>query len=242
MQACALCHSITPCHEYSFDDLLGLYRDYRSETYNRDRISVEPTYARIAEDVGNHSLEIKNRNAAVDSFLSRSASYFTGSEMIDYGGSDGRFIPPFVYKQFKNIHIYDASKEPLHVSVDARKVKKIADPQPEAYTFLTCMHVLEHVGNPKALVVEAARLLVPGGLMYIEVPLELTQSISEDLVRNIIDTPITIHEHMNLFDRTSIRNLVGSIADLELIDDTEDVVNFGWISGLIGRFLARKAK
>jgi hypothetical protein len=47
---------------------------------------------------------------------------------------------------------------------------------------------------------------------------------------------------MNLFDRTSIRNLVGSIADLELIDDTEDVVNFGWISGLIGRFLARKAK
>jgi hypothetical protein len=29
MQACTSCHSITPCHEYSFEDLLGLYHDYR---------------------------------------------------------------------------------------------------------------------------------------------------------------------------------------------------------------------
>lgn len=240
MQVCASCHGITPCHEYSFEDLMGLYRDYRAESYNRDRISVEPGYARIAKDVGAHPLEIMNRNAAIDGFLRKNASHFAGGSMIDYGGSDGRFLPPFVYEQFENIHIYDASESPLHASVDARKVKKIAIAQPEAYSFLTCMHVFEHVGNPRAFAVEAARLLVPGGLMYIEVPFELTLSMRENFAGRIIDNPITIHEHINLLDRTSIRTLVGSIAGLELIDDAEDIVDFGWTKGLIGRFLARK--
>jgi hypothetical protein len=104
------------------------------------------------------------------------------------------------------------------------------------------MHLLEHVGNPKALVADAMQLLVPGGLMYIEIPLELTLSMREDFARKIIDTPITIHEHMNMFDRTSIRALIGSIKGLELVDDAEDVVDLGWIKGLNGRFLARRTK
>jgi 2-polyprenyl-3-methyl-5-hydroxy-6-metoxy-1,4-benzoquinol methylase len=222
--------------------LLGIYHDYRSETYNRDRISVEPAYARIAKGVGSHPLEIENRNAAVDVFLSKNASHFAGGAMIDYGGSDGRLIPPFAYKQFESVSIYDASEAPLHASVDGRKVKRITDLRPETYSFLTCMQVLEHVGNPRALVVEMAGLLAPGGLMYIEVPHELTQSMRADFAQRIIDTPIIIHEHMNMFDHTSIRNLVGSIGGLELIDDAEDIVDFGWISGIIGRFLARKAR
>ena len=221
MQICASCRGVTPCHEYPFEDLLGFYRDYREESYNRDRISVEPGYARIAADVGAHPLEIKNRNAAVDGFLRKSASHFTGGAMIDYGGSDGRFLPAFVYEQFENIYIYEPSDAPLHSSVDSRKVRKIPSVLPEAYSFLTCMHVLEHVGNPQQFVIDAMRCLLPGGLMYIEVPLELTETIRENSIRNIIDTPITIHEHMNLFDRTSIRVLVASIEGLEMIDDAE---------------------
>lgn len=241
MQACESCHAITPCHEYSFDDLLGLYRDYRSDTYNRDRISVEPEYAEIAQYVGNNPIEIKNRNAAVDQFLSKNANHFAGGSMVDYGGSDGRFIPSFAYRQFESIDIYDVSEAPLHPSVDAHKVKKIAEPRLGAYSFLTCMHVLEHVGNPRALVTEAARLLAPGGLMYIEVPLELTQAMRENFAERIADTPIIIHEHLNRFDRSSIRKLIGSVDGLIHVDDAEDVVEHGWINGLNGRFLARKA-
>jgi len=151
--------------------------------------------------------------------------------MIDYGGSDGRFIPSFAYRQFENIDICGASETPLHPSVDARKVKNIAEPPLETYSFLACMHVLEHVGNPEALVAEAARLLAP---------LELTQSMREDFAHRMIDTPILIHEHLNKFDRTSIRTLIESTVGLEFIDDAEDVVEHGWINGLNGRFLAKK--
>ena len=241
MQACALCHSITPCHEYSFEDLVGLYRDYRLESYNLDRISVEPSYARIVKDVGAHPLEIKNRNVAVDDFLRKNAGHFASGAMIDYGGSDGRFLTPFMYEQFEKIYIFDPSDAPLHASVDCRKVEKVSIPQPETYSFMTCMHVLEHMGNPKAFVADAVRLLTSGGLLYIEVPLDLTQSVRDDFAQRIIDTPITIHEHMNLFDPTSVRTMVGSITGLELVDDANDIVDFGWTKTLIGRFLVRKA-
>jgi hypothetical protein len=242
MQVCASCNGVTPCHEYFFEDLLGLYRDYREESYNRDRISVEPGYARMAAHVGAHPLEIKNRNAAVDGFLRRSASQFAGGVMIDYGGSDGRFIPAFAYEQFDSIDLYDASEAALHSSVDSRKVRKIPNAIPGAYSFLICMHVLEHVGNPRQFIIEAMRFLLPGGLMYVEVPLELNETLLENHKRNMIDTAITIHEHMNLFDRGSIRALVASIDGLEMVDDAEDVVDLGWTKGLMGRFLARKAK
>jgi hypothetical protein len=91
-------------------------------------------------------------------------------------------------------------------------------------------------------VAEAARLLAPGGLIYIEVPLELTQSMRKDFAQRVVDVPIIIHEHLNKFDRTSIESLVKSIAGLELIDDVEDLVEQGWINGLNGRFLAKKIK
>ena len=243
MQACTLCHSITPCHEYSFEDLIPIYRDYRSDTYNNDRISVEPFYAQIAKDVGAHQLEISSRNAAVESFLRKNASHFAGGTMVDYGGSDGRFLTSYMFEQFDAIHILDPSDAPIHASVDGRKVTKVSAMQPETYSFMTCMHVLEHVGNPKALVADMMRFLAPGGLLYIEVPLELTKSISEDFAQRIIDNPITIHEHMNLFDRTSIRTLAESIVGLELVDGAEDIVDFGWAGrGLIGRSLVRKTK
>jgi SAM-dependent methyltransferase len=192
------------------------------------------------KEVGSHPLEIEMRNASVDRFLRKNASHFAGGVMIDYGGSDGRFIPPFAYEQFEKIHIYDASSAPPHSSVDTRKVERVVGPQPNAYSFLTCMHVLEHVGNPREFVIEIARLLAPGGLMYIEVPLELTESVRNDFAQRIIDTPILIHEHMNRLDRVSIRALVESVAGLELIDESQDVVDLGWISGLMGRYLARK--
>ena len=53
--------------------------------------------------------------------------------------------------------------------------------------------------------------------------------------------PISIHEHMNLFGRTSIRTLVASIVGLELVDEAEDIMDIGWTKGLIGRFLVKKA-
>jgi hypothetical protein len=240
MQGCASCHAITPSHEYSFLDLQKIYGDYRSETYTRDRISVEPTYAQIAKEIGSHPLEIENRNTTLNEFLGKNENHFSGRAMLDFGGSDGRLIPSFIHRHFEAIHIVDPSAAPVHPSVDATKVKKISEPRPAFYSLLTCMQVLEHVGNPRALVIDATQFVAPGGLIYLEVPHELTLSVHEDFTRRIIDTPIVIHEHLNLFDRMSMHSLIESIDGLELIDEAEENFDIGWIIGSFGRFLAKK--
>lgn len=242
MTLCADCHGITPSHEYSFDDLVGLYRDYRSESYNRDRLSVEPGYAKIARHVGDHPSETKNRNAAVEAFLRRNASHFSGGRMIDYGGSDGRFLTGFMYEAFDKIEIFEPSDSPLHPTIDTAKVSKTATPAKDQYNFLACMHVVEHVGNPREFTMEAARYLVPGGILYIEVPHELTREAHGNFSRRIVDEAIEIHEHINKFDATSLPKLVASIEGLELLDSAEDTVDFGWVVGKIGRFLIRRLR
>lgn len=240
MQACAACHTVHPCHEWSYEDLQGLYKDYRSDTYSRDRISVEPSYARIVNRVGCDTQEVRVRNAGVDAFLRKNASQIADGPMIDYGGSDGRFLPPFVFEHCNPIHIYDASEAPLHPSVDAEKVRKVKQPDPADYSFLACMHVLEHVGNPRAFLEEAAECVRPGGAMYLEIPLELNETMKEDFSGRIIDDPIGIHEHINYYDSHGIPQLVASLDRLELLDQAVDPVDIGWTRAVIGRYLVRK--
>jgi len=241
MTGCTNCQGLTPTYEFSFEDLLGLYRDYRSETYNRDRISVEPGYAKIAADVGNATQEIVCRNTLVEAFLRRNASAFaTGGTMIDYGGSDGRFVTEFMFDVFDRIEIFEPSGAPLHESVTSEKISKTANPRAGAYSFLTCMHVLEHVGNPRAFVLDMLKFVAPGGLIYLELPHELDRQSWSDFERRIVDQTYWLHEHINKLSALSISKLIESIPGLSLVDCAENTVDLGWTTGINGYFLIRK--
>lgn len=242
VQRCEVCHSATPFHEWSYEDLGGLYHDYRSETYNRDRASVERGYANVACDIGNHPAEVANRNAAVEAFLRLNEHHLANGAMLDYGGSDGRFLPPIIYERYAPLHISDPSDAPLHASVDGTKVIKVSKPERDAYSFVACMHVLEHVGNPRDLIQDAVTHLVPGGLIYIEIPLDMTEDLTALFRNRVVDRHVSLHEHINQFDMDGIPALAKSLGNLELIDKAGGIVDFGWTKGLIGRFLLRKTK
>jgi len=241
MTGCTNCQGLTPTYEFSSEDLLGLYRDYRSETYNRDRISVEPGYARIAADVGNVAQEIVCRNTLVEAFLRRNATVFSpGGTMIDYGGSDGRFVTDFMYETFDRIEIFEPSDAPLHESVTSPKISKTANPREGAYNFLTCMHVLEHVAHPRTFVLDMLKFVAPGGLIYLELPHELDRQSWSDFEHRIIDQTYQIHEHINKLSTKSISKMVESIPGLSLVDQAEIFVDLGWTTGTNGYFLIRK--
>lgn len=240
VQCCESCHAATPSHEWTYEDLLGLYRDYRSESYNRARISVESSYALIAKRVGSHPEEIRNRNAAVDRFLSASGLEIGGRSAIDYGGSDGRFLPPVILEKYGEIDIFDASDAPIHASVGARRVCRVKNLESAAYDFLMCMHVLEHVGNPLAFMVEALRHLKPGGLAYIEIPLEMSEELCAVFRARVVDEPFIIHEHINRYDRTTISTMIRSMNYMELVAEEDEITDLGWTRASIGRYLARK--
>lgn len=223
-----------------YEDLAGLYMDYRSDSYNHDRISVEPGYAKIMDLVGNNPTEVKNRNAAADRFLMKNAVHLTKGSALDYGGSDGQFIPKTVIDGFTSVDIYDVSDALLHDSVREPKIKKISIIERSDYALLLCMHVFEHVGHPREFMLEAMRSVAKGGCLYIEIPLELSEVIKNQFEENMIDVPFTVHEHINQFELVSLEQLVKSINGLQLLDSAEDIVDQGWVQAKIGRYLVKK--
>ena len=61
----------TPKFEWSSKDLSSLYHEYRSDSYNRDRISVEPSYAAVKDRVGNDPSEVDTLYKSVDERFGR---------------------------------------------------------------------------------------------------------------------------------------------------------------------------
>jgi hypothetical protein len=236
---CGNCESIYPCHEYSEAELAALYRDYRSPTYNADRIAVEPSYGRIAQLVGRDEAELKVRNDGVSQFLAPHLKSMESDLAIDLGGSDGRFIPRCLIEHFQNIHILDASDLPVWMPAWQGRISKVSEPAGKGYSLLTCMHVLEHVGDPRAFLLRALEQLKPGAFLYLEVPLESTEELRAQFRERTIDVPFYIHEHINLYTPASIPRMISSIRNIELAAAQESFIDMGWTRGAVGRYLAR---
>jgi|GEM_PF-1525631 len=239
MQFCGVCKGMTPVHEYSIDDLAGLYADYYTGTYTKARISVEPAYAKICRSTF-HEAEINYRNSELEKFLAKNETFLSGGRALDMGGSDGRFIPPIVLNKFSEIHVLDSSDIKLHSSLAGRNAKKIRTLECSDYSLLLCMHVIEHVGSPRSFIEAMATHVKPGGLLYFETPIELSPQRESQFASNLIDPPQEIHEHISLFSGASIPKCVESIKGLELIASQEYELRGGYSKFIAGRYLIRK--
>lgn len=239
---CAHCRVLTPAHEFSFEELLPLYADYRSASYNRHRVSVEPSYAALVPRVGADPRERENRNTGVAHFVlpHLPATPRPGARALDLGGSDGRFIPPELTARHSPTHIVDTSDAAIEPSLAASGVQKVATPDAGGYDLVMCMHVLEHVGHPRRFVLDAMQHLLPGGLLYLEIPLELDPQTPAQFAARTVDRTITFHEHINQFDTGSMAQLVASIEGLELVATEATEVDCGWTTGRVGRTLTRR--
>lgn len=237
---CNHCLALTLSHSYSYEDLGPLYADYRSPKYNAERISVEPSYRSIAHLVGQDPRERKHRNEGVANFLLSDLPLADGARALDLGGSDGKFIPPEVLDRFSETHIFDTSEAAVDESLHARGVRKIARPDEGGYAFVMCMHVLEHVGSPRQFVLDALRHLRPGGLLYLEVPLELDPAIPGQFKSRLVDRCVTIHEHINQFSVQSMSRLINSVGGLRLLKAEDTTIDCGWAAGHVGRYLAKR--
>ena len=229
-QYCMHCRTVQPRHEYSENELRKLYVDYRLESYNKERISVEPSYKKQVNIVGVDEKEIEYRNAQFSLLIRRNFSNPINGDVLDFGGSDGLFIPKILFENFREVHSFDISQANINSTLSQLSVQKISCPTKKHYSLLTCMHVMEHVGNPIDFFKHLLSYVLPGGYIYIEFPLELTSEIESRFKNKTIDFPITIHEHINLFSSNSLRNMVCLFKNLEIIDSIEDS---------IGRYLIR---
>lgn len=75
------------------------------------------------------------------------------------------------------------------------------------YDFITLIHVIEHIPNPKRIIRMACQLLAPGGILYIETP-----NFDSHLYRAEQDnyTFLTPPDHLWIFSINSFREMVGN--------------------------------
>jgi len=230
MQVCLDCSFVQTKRAFADADLGRLYADYRSSSYNEERIHYEPTYAALAEHVGACDQEVEMRVGRLTAWLAGKIQADGEFAMLDYGGSDGRFLPSIKGDKF----VFEISN-----TLPVAGVVGIAEEAYlSTYSYVQCAHVLEHVPEPLALLKRVASHVKPSGYLYIEVPQDLPDSRIAELKGGRTRPGVVVHEHINIYCPASVTALVKA-AGLTPIAIEPTRVELGWISGTNVRALCR---
>jgi hypothetical protein len=221
IRICSNCGFIGPDEAYSYELLNGIYHDYRSENYNKDRCMYEPEYKKIQHLVGKDSREVKERLANIDEILNKYVDINKIKNILDWGGGEGRFIPACLSK--KNIVILDVSNEPL---LNKRYSRVSTPPDSIKFDFIQVCHVLEHVSAPMEFLENVMRHSSYGGLIYVEVPQDRSDADIVDFQRHSDQMRHVIHEHLNLYTENAVLAL-GTALGLEVVCVKKTWINLG---------------
>jgi hypothetical protein len=231
IQACTSCSFVQTKHGFSDESLKNLYRDYRSDTYNRERIQYEPSYRRIAEQVGSGPKETETRIETLTAWLRDRIVPDGHFSMLDYGGADGRFLPRLPSDRK---HVFDISD--VAATDGVLSIRNEADLG--AYSYIQLAHILEHVPRPLDMVRKVSRWLAPGGYLYIEVPQDFSDTKVSQMMAGTYRGSVPIHEHINLYTKTSITKLIES-AGLQTSNVEAVSLDLGWMKTTNIRGLGR---
>ena len=231
MQVCEHCSFIQTSVPFHEDDIMRLYLDYRSPAYNRQRIQWEPEYAAIAASVGFDPVEVRTRTAALSAFLSKELRTADPITLLDYGGSDGRFIPDIPGSKF----VFEISNiEPVPGVTRIKSESELA-----TYSLVLLAHVTEHVPHPLNLVRKLSAYVEPGGHLYIETPQEIPDPQRNELRNAAPRFDIPIHEHINSYCVPAVAALLEA-AGFTIVAIESAFVDLGWVKGIHLRALGRK--
>jgi hypothetical protein len=233
MQLCEHCSFIQTTIPFHDDDIKRLYLDYRSASYNRQRIGYEPEYAAIAAAVGQDQAEVQVRTAALGQFLSKNLQLSGMPTILDYGGADGRFIPEISGSKF----VYEISgMEPLPGITRIKSESEL-----KTYSLVLLAHVTEHLTNPLHLVRKLSAYVEPGGYLYIETPQDVTDQQIKELQEGIARFDLAIHEHINYYCISAVTNLLEA-AGFSIVAVERSSVDVRWAKAVHLRALGRKQR
>jgi hypothetical protein len=204
--ACQDCKFIAPWPELSDDMLLDYYLFYLGGTYKTERKNLEACYQEILNKHGSIE-ELNIRQMQHVKFImpileeERKINQIREIRMLDYSGEEGIVTPR---EEWIEADVFDYGSNtisPIHRSND--KSHPTVQQEIGKYDFIQALHVFEHVGDPKRVLENAIHFLKPNGLLYIEVPWEMT-----DFDTFIRQGYISCDEHINKFCDSSVRALI----------------------------------
>ncbi|HVM94173.1 MAG TPA: class I SAM-dependent methyltransferase [Terriglobales bacterium] len=232
MQICLDCSFVATKHPFCDEAIGRLYSDYRSAAYNQERVRYEPSYASVADHIGSCEKETRSRVGGLTAWLAGKIKCESDFSMLDYGGSDGRFLPTIQGRKY----VYEISDIPSLREI----VKVTAEADLTTYSFVQVAHLLEHVPHPLSLLKHISTFMSPSGYLYIEVPQELTDVELADLKNGTKAHGLAVHEHINAYSIQAVRCLVQA-ARLSLMAIEPVHVDLGWTTGTNIRALCQRS-
>ncbi len=231
MQVCKHCSFIQTAIPFSDEEIGRLYADYRSPSYHQQRIQYEPEYSAIAEAVGYDPVEVRTRTTALSKFLHKELGTPRPLTILDYGGSDGRFIPDIPGYKF----VYEISNiDPIPGVTRIKSESELG-----TYSLVLLSHVTEHVTHPLTLVRKLSAYVEPGGHLYIETPQEISDQQRAELQQSALRPDIGVHEHINYYCVPAVAALLEA-AGFTIVAIESAAVDLGWVTGTHLRALGRK--
>jgi hypothetical protein len=222
MQVCLDCSFVQVKHRFPDEALGRLYADYRTPSYNQERTHYESAYASLAPHVGIGGMEVECRVGGLTSWLHGKIEAGRDFSMLDYGGSDGRFLPRIDANKF----VFEISNTTPLPGI----IRVATESELTAYSYVQIAHVLEHVTEPLTLLKHVSGFMKPHGYLYIEVPQDLPDAQLAELKAGRIRRGLPIHEHINFYCCRSIQRLVEA-AGLNPISVQTTKIDLGWTQG-----------
>lgn len=234
---CKTCEFYCIYHPLNDSQLESMYIDYRADSYQKDWERFEPGYINnVGKYIGGPeeaACRLKSMNPYLNEMLKavpmRLESF---TSILDWGGSDGINLPE-VFPNAKR-YVHDISLWPPVSGVT--RLNTIDGSV--RFDYIQIMHVLEHVLNPIQFLDLPLASLNPGGILYLEVPVEFSGT---DLIPKAINNErrLQVHEHLNLYTPQSLEALAKK-KNLRVLDVRIDTVDFYWCKGPCLRLLAVK--
>lgn len=214
---CKKCGFTYSSYRPTDEEMEQLYHGYRDEQYFNMRHGFEPQYTRDINDQFLKQGNIQMRRDKIWNFLS---PYVSGARsVLDYGGDRGQVIP----LQFVDARraVYEVSGVEVNPGIEL--ICDLREVWSGKWDFIMCLHLLEHVSDPIAIVENMVRGIGDGGFLYIEVPFERPFEAYSDYA---------FHEHINFYTMYSIEAISRKFG---LNIEKMSVLNDGVISVLLCR-------
>lgn len=225
---CQDCGALFLDYRFTDEQMTALYRNYRDEAYNSERIRYEPGYASVVP-------HYHKRAAYLDAVQEWLAQYLPEAPaVLDWGGDTG--INSLFRESNSLLHIHDISGVGL---VPGAQHVDIGQINQHRYDLVTCSQVLEHVAFPRDLVRQMLQAMGPQTLLYLEVPHEAVIREHPGCM-GLAPLKRHWHEHVNFYTESSLRRLVVELG-LEVIDVLHLPVDVGWKRGDVMGVLSRLA-
>ncbi len=169
----------------------------------------------------NYSSGIKNKNrisVQAEKIIKKLKKYnVEGKTLLDIGAGYGYFIDQAAKNELEPIGL-EPAKKILHVkndyilpqTFDSYRKNNID----EKFDFITLIHVIEHLNNPKTVVNRAISMLKPKGILCMETPNLDSHLYNREKDRYTFLTP---PDHQWIFSRKSINEFFGKNSDVRIM-------------------------